>query len=229
MRNPTLVTQNLPASRVVRQLAMSGGLAALAACLTLVTGSVQAKEDTDPNQFEITPFIGLMAGGSFEEPNTGDERDVDGDMNYGLFLNLMADVPERQYELLYTQQNTVVEGAVPIDLDVQYLQIGGTVAYPQSPHAIPYVGATVGAARFAPDQAGLDDETKASFSFGGGVRFPITKLIGIRFDVRAFVTLVEDDSDFFCVSAPPVASCTIKTKSDTFVQYTGSLGVSFGF
>jgi hypothetical protein len=88
---------------------------------------------------------------------------------------------------------------------------------------------TVGGARFTPDLAGLDDETKIAFSAGGGVRFPITKHFGIRFEMRAFITLLEDDSEIFCVSNPPTASCLIKPKSDTFIQYAGSLGVSFGF
>jgi opacity protein-like surface antigen len=190
---------------------------------------VQAEEQARANTFEITPFAGFMAGGSFEEPTNGNELDVEDDASYGVFFNLVADVPERQYELFYTKQSSVVEGGVPLDLDVQYLQIGGTVGYPQTRHVIPYFGATVGAARFTPDLPGLDDETKLSFSVGGGVRFPITDHIGIRFDARAFITLLEDDTEIFCVSEPPSGACSIKPKSDTFLQYMGSLGVSIGF
>lgn len=230
MRSRSWVLGNNQKRRGVRKLATSGGMAALGVLVALIVApTARAQDDTDPNTFEITPFAGLMAGGSFEDPTTGAERDVEDDMNYGIFLNVMADVPERQYELLYTKQSSVVEGAIPVDLDLQYLHIGGTVAYPQNRYVNPYFGATVGAARFQPDVAGLDDETKVSFSVGGGIRFPITKHFGIRFDVRAFITLLEDDSEIFCVSDPPSAGCSIRPKSDTFLQYTGSLGVSFGF
>jgi opacity protein-like surface antigen len=197
--------------------------------LAVAVAPVQAEEQPHPNTFEITPFVGFMTGGSFEEPINGTELDVDDDTGLGIFLNLVADVPERQYELFYTKQSSVVEGGAPLDLDIQYLQIGGTVGYPQSRHVIPYFGVTVGAARFTPDLPGLDDETKVSFSVGGGVRFPITDHIGIRFDARAFITLLEDDSEIFCVSEPPSGACLIKPKSDTFLQYMGSLGVTFGF
>jgi opacity protein-like surface antigen len=230
MRNRSLVTRNTPTGRGVRECATWNGAVALAAVLGLLAApAAQSQDNTEPNTFEITPFVGWMAGGSFEEPTTSNELDVEDDTNFGIFLNLIADVPERQYELLYTKQSSVVEGAVPMDLDVQYLQIGGTVGYPQTRYAIPYFGVTVGGARFTPDLAGLDDETKVSFSVGGGVRFPITKHFGVRLDVRGFITLLEDDSEIFCVSDPPTAGCAIKPKSDTFVQYTGSLGVSIGF
>lgn len=207
--------------------------AACVASAALVCSIAQARDraqpDREPRTFHITPFVGFMAGGGFEDPMTGAERDVDDDTNFGLFLNLMADVPERQYELLYAQQGSVVEGGVPFDIDVQYLHIGGTVAYPQARYVSPYFGLTVGATRFSPDGAGLDDETKFSFSVGGGMSVPITDRLGIRFDVRAFITLLDDKSRIFCVSDPPSAACSVRARSDTFVQYTGSLGLSFGF
>lgn len=212
------------ARTALRQLMLAGGLSVAAAL-----APVHAAEDEPATLFEVTPFIGWMAGGGFEDPATNDDRDIEDDTSFGIFLNVMADVPERQYELLYAKQSSTVEGAAPIDLDVHYLQIGGTVAYPQSQYVIPYFGATVGAARFTPDVAGLDDETKISFSIGGGIKFPITDHIGIRFDARAFITLLEDDTEIFCVSEPPSGTCSIKPKSDTFLQYTGSLGLSVAF
>jgi opacity protein-like surface antigen len=214
--------------REVRKFA-TGSLVALLSCVAMST-SAQAQEEIPTRTFEVSPFVGLMAGGGFEDPADNSDRDVKGDTNFGVFLNLVADVPERQYELLYTQQSTIIEGDVPIDLDLKYLQIGGIVTYPQNRYVIPYFGATVGAAQLSPDASGLDEETKVSFSVGGGVKFPITDHIGIRLDARAFITLLEDDSEIFCVSAGEAASgCAIRPKSDTFVQYTGSLGVTVGF
>jgi opacity protein-like surface antigen len=231
MRNPSLAAVIPQACREVRKFATTGvsGLAALLSCIA-VTTSAQAAEQVHTNTFEITPFVGFMSGGSFEDPTNNTDRDVDDDSNFGIFLNLVADVPERHYELLYTQQSSVVDGGVPLDLDLQYLQIGGTVGYPQNRYVTPYFGVTVGAARFTPDVSGLDDETKISFSVGGGMKFPITDHFGIRLDVRGFITLLEDDSQIFCVSDPANTSgCAIKPKSDTFVQYTGSLGFIVGF
>ena len=80
-----------------------------------------------------------------------------------------------------------VDGVEPFDMDVEYLQFGGTVSYPDTEvtHVIPYFGMTVGAARFSPDGAGLDDETKFAFTIGGGVRIPINDRFGVRLDLRA--------------------------------------------
>lgn len=217
--------------RVRKFATHSRGIAAAALVGSLAFGaSAQAADENLTSTFQITPFFGQMAGGGFESPTDGADRDVEADSNIGIFLNLVADVPERQYELLYTKQSSEIDGGVPLDLDIEYLQIGGIVSYPQQPHVIPYFGATVGAARFSPDAAGLDEETKIAFSVGGGVKFPITKNLGIRLDFRGYITLLEDDSEIFCVVDPANASvCTIKPKSDTFVQYTGTLGFAFGF
>jgi hypothetical protein len=233
MRNRSFGAVNSRMGGGVRQFAtLRDGIAVatLVGCFAFGPSAQATEDEPHVNTFEITPFFGLMAGGSFEDPTDSSERDVEDDTSFGIFLNLIADVPERQYELLYTKQSSVVEGGVPVDLDLQYLQIGGTVGYPQSRYIAPYFGVTVGAARFTPDVAGLDDETKFAISVGGGVRFPITDHFGIRLDIRSFVTFLEDDSQIFCVSDPGnVSGCAIRPKSDTFVQYTGSLGFSVGF
>ena len=228
MRNGFVAAVMAQGCREVRKFA-TGGIVAMLSCVA-ISASAQAQEEPHTNTFEVTPFAGYMAGGGFEDPTDNSDRDVEDDTSFGVFLNLVADVPERHYELLYTQQSSVVEGGVPIDLDLQYLQIGGTVGYPQNRYVVPYFGVTVGGARFTPDTAGLDDETKVAFTVGGGVKFPITDHIGIRFDARAFITLLENDSEIFCVSDPSNTSgCLIRPKSDTFVQYTGSLGITIGF
>ena len=181
------------------------------------------------NNFEITPFIGYMGGGNFEDPLDGSDRNLKEDTVFGLFADIVADTPERHYELLFSSQSSTVKGAIPLDLDVQYLHIGGTVGYTDNPRVTPYFGATVGATRFSPDAPGMDDETKPSLSLGGGMKIPITDHIGLRFDARAFVTLLDSDSQIFCVSTGDFAGCRIRAQSDAFVQYAASLGITAAF
>lgn len=200
------------------------GLALLAA-----TGTAAAQQPAEDYwNWEITPFYGYMAGGEFEDPSTNTDRDLDEDNSFGVILNAAVD-EWRHYEFLYTKQGTQVDGTVPMDLDVEYLQIGGTVSLPDSERVIPYFGITVGAARFSPDQSGLDTETKLAFSVGAGVKVPITDHIGVRFDARAFVSLLDTDGNLFCVSDNGVGTCAIRAKSDTFLQYQAGLGVIVGF
>lgn len=216
------------------------GLCSLTATVLLtsaaLTGAQAAASEQSPrkvNEVEITPFAGFMAGGEFEDPGVaggiGSDRDVKEKSNYGAFFDFNAGGPERQYEVLYSKQSTEVEGATPMDLDIQYLQLGGIVNFTDNPRVIPFFGITAGAARFTPDAPGLSTETKIAFSIGGGLKVPVTDHIGIRLDTRAFVTLLDSDADIFCVSSTGAAGCRIRAKSDTFLQYSGMLGVTIGF
>lgn len=204
------------------------------ACASVLAASVavapaQASEaEQDHKRYEITALGGYMAGGEFEDPSTGAERDLDEGTNLGIIADFAAE-SWRHYEVLYTQLDSEVEGAAPFDLGVQYLQIGGIVSHPSATRVIPYFGLTVGAARFSPDAPGLDDETKLAFSAGGGLRIPITEHFGVRLDARAFVTMLDSEGDLFCVSTGEQAGCDIRAKSDTFVQYATSLGVTIAF
>lgn len=217
-------------ARVTGRTGARRSAGALSAALMCLLGSQAADAAEARTKFEITPFIGQMAGGEFEDPTDNSDRDVADDSNFGVFFNINAGSRERQYEFLYTQQGTEIEGAQPFDMDIQYLHLGGIVNFTDANHVVPYFGMTVGATRFSPDASGLDEETKLSFTAGGGVKVPITDHIGVRFDARAFVTLLDSDSDIFCVSAPEEGSgCAIRAKSDTFLQYAASLGVIIAF
>jgi hypothetical protein len=201
------------------------GLVGLALAAAAAPASAQ---ELDYYEYEITPFYGYMAGGEFESPMTNTDRDVEESNNFGVIFNAAVD-QWRHYELLYSTQSTEIGGTLPIDLDVQYLQIGGTVSNPDAERVIPYFGITVGAARFSPDQSGLDDETKFAFTVGTGVKIPVTDHIGVRFDARAFVSLLDTDGNIFCVSDNGVGTCAIRTKSDTFVQFHAALGLIVAF
>jgi hypothetical protein len=202
--------------------------AALGAMLLATAGTAAAEAPSDYKHWEITPFFGYMGGGEFEDPSTNTDRDLDEDNNFGVIFNAAVD-QWRHYELLYTRQGTQIGGASPIDLDVEYLQIGGTVSHPDAERVIPYFGLTVGAARFSPDQPGLDNETKFAFSVAGGFKVPITEHIGVRFDARGYLTLLDTDGNIFCVSDNGVGTCAIRTKSDTLFQYSATLGLIVAF
>jgi opacity protein-like surface antigen len=201
---------------------------AMSAALLSATSASASEPERPANRFEFTPFAGYMVGGEFEDPTTNAERDLDEGSSYGLFVDIAAE-DWRHYEILFTDLDSEVDGTAPFDMGVQYVQIGGTVNYPDARYVIPYFGMTIGAARFSPDQAGLDDETKFAFSAGGGLKIPITDHFGVRLDARAFVTVLDSEGDLFCASDATGGTCAIRAKSDTFLQYAASLGVTIGF
>lgn len=213
----------------MRTRIFSGSAAAAAAALLCTASPVHAQEQPKYNNFEFTPFVGYMAGGEFEDPTDSSSRDLDAGSDFGIFVNAATDW-WRHYEMFYVRQSTKVKGFEPFDMDVEYLQFGGTVSYPDAEytHVIPYIGMTVGAARFSPDGAGLDDETKFAFTLGGGLRVPITQRFGVRLDLRAFGTVLSSEGDIFCVSSAG-ATCRIKAKGDFLLQYSANLGFIVGF
>lgn len=200
------------------------GLTLLAA--TATASAQQAKKDYA--SWEITPFYGYMGGGRFEDSTANTDRDLDEDNSYGIIINAAAD-HWRHYELMYVRQGTTLEGTVPMDIDVEYLQIGGTVMYEDAETVIPYFGMTLGASRLSPSGAGLDDETSFAFSVGAGFKAPITDRFGVRFDARAFLTTLSTSGSIFCASDNGVGTCAIRAKSSSFVQYQAALGVTFSF
>lgn len=210
-----------------RLRSLSVAIAVLGANVIAVP-AIAAEPERDFNRFEFTPYAGYMTGGEFEDPTDGSERDLDEATHRGLIVDIAAD-DWRHYELLFADMDSEVDGTTPFDMGVQYLHIGGIVSHPTARHVIPYFGMTIGATRFSPDQAGLDDETKFSFSVGGGLRIPITQHFGVRLDARAFATVLDSEGDLFCVSEGGVGTCNIRAKSDTFLQYAASLGVTVGF
>jgi len=189
-------------------------------------------DDYEPlvNEFEITPFAGYAVGGEFEDPNDGSDRDLNADASFGVLLDFTTEDPSRHYELLYSNQKTDVDGNSQLDLDVEYLHIGGVVDF-GSPNrrAIPFVAGGIGATRLNPDRNGLDEETEFSLSVAGGVKIPLSDHVALRLDARAFITFLDSDTSVFCVSAPPTATCDIRAKSDSFVQFTAGIGVTAGF
>lgn len=202
---------------------------ALALGLLAAAGTASAQQPAqDYSSWEFTPFYGYMGGGSFEDSTTGVARDLDEDNSYGLIIDAAAD-QWRHYELMYVKQGTRIEGTVPMDLDVEYLQIGGTVSYEDATTVIPYFGMTLGAARLSPSGPGLSDETNFALSAGGGFKVPVSKHFAVRFDARAFLTLLNTSGNIFCASDNGAGTCAIRAKSDTFLQYQAALGVTYGF
>lgn len=195
-------------------------------CALLAAFSSVPAFAADEPRFQVTPVGTYVTGGEFED-DAGLELDADESTGFGLVLSL-EELPGRYYELIYTDASTEVDAATPFDIDITYIQIGGTVSWPESTRVIPYLGATLGAAMLKPDSSGLDSVTRLAFSLGGGVRIPITANIGVRLEIRSYATLLGGDADLFCRGAGSV-TCNFLAESDTFLQHTAQAGISIGF
>lgn len=203
-----------------------------------VAGPVAQAQAADPPRFEVTPFAGGRVGGSFDVRDPNDsavpEQSVDlgSGAGFGLDLGLYRD-QQSFYELLYSTQSAAVDSANPAldgnDLRIDYLQFGGTLLFPdQSDVYVPYLSLTIGATFLQPD-GDFDSETKFSGSIGGGFRFPISDNVAAILGVRGYLTLLESDTDLFCVSDSTQAGCLVRSSGSTFFQAEGQLGLSVRF
>ena len=64
---------------------------------------------------------------------------------------------------------------------------------------------TIGATFLEPTEGNYDSETKFSGSLGGGFRFPISEHFQVVLGLRGYLTLIESDTNLFCVSGPEQA------------------------
>jgi opacity protein-like surface antigen len=190
----------------------------------MATGATAAEE----RRFQVTPFFSYASGDDLEN-SVGEKREVDDESGWGLSLDYALE-PSRFYQFFYAGFSTEAQGdAAPIDLDIHYLQLGGTVALADTKRVIPYFGMTIGAARFSPDQSGLEHATKFAFTVGAGLRVPFNDRIGMRAEWRTYATVLGSDSDLFCKSDVEGAACALKSKGDMFFQHSAQLGFTVGF
>jgi hypothetical protein len=207
------------------------GIAAAVAGIAVPT----ARADEGP-AFEATPFVGYRVGGRFEGERPLDssefEVDVKDGSSFGLDLGLYRDETSF-YELLYSRQEAGLDSReaalAGVDVRTEYLHFGGTLLFPRDRGYVPYLSLTLGATRLNALGGDYDSETNLSASVGGGFRFPLGTNLAATLGVRAYVTLVDSDTDIFCISTGENAGCLLKSSGNTFWQGEAELGLTARF
>jgi hypothetical protein len=199
---------------------------------TLTPG--QAAGQPQAGRFELTPYAGYRFGGTFDDDESTISVDLDDRSSTGLIFNV-REAQNTQWEVIYSRQQTIadttqVSGLGPrVDVDVEYLQGGGTYQGQLRNGVRPYLAATLGAARIAPRLAGLGDDSFWSFSIGTGLQIRPTARLGIRLEARAWGTLIDSDTRLFCGSGAQVAGCAIRIDGSVLWQVEAFAGLVFRF
>ena len=180
-----------------------------------VVAAASAADEKPLLTYEVTPFIGYRLSGDFDIANTNPKQraNLDDHGSFGAAFDVRRDEVS-QYELVYSRQEGQLEKnspLAPLDVDVEYLHIGGTL----------------GLTRFT-IQSGSDD-TRFSFSLGAGFRVSVTPRFNIRLEARGFLTLVDTDSAIFCASGSFGGVCSIRARGSTFTQFELMAGAAFAF
>jgi hypothetical protein len=185
--------------------------------------------DTPLFPFEITPFVGYRMAGDFDIDNSNQEADLQDHGSFALALSMRRD-ESSLYELLYARQESRLEDdspLAPLDVNVEYLHLGGTLDVNDELLLKPYIVGTLGVTRFTLESG--SDDTRFSVSLGGGVRVPVTPHFNLRFEARGFLTLIDTDSAIFCASGSFGGVCAIRGKGSTFTQFELMAGAAFAF
>lgn len=200
----------------------------VATVLAVLAGLPLVPSAMAESSFELTPFAAAVTGGEFESVVDASDVDLGSSAAYGLSFDLGAPGFDRHYQLYYSRQDTELDGPGAVDVDVQYLHIGGILDFPQERY-VPYVVGTLGATRFSAAGPDYDDETRFSLALGGGFKIPLAEHFAVRLEARAFMTFVESESEFFCESVGGDARCLIRTSGNTFLQFAALAGLTFRF
>ena len=185
-------------------------------------------------RFELTPYAGYRFGGTFEDEGSTTSVGLDDRSSTGFIFNI-REAENTQWEIIFSRQQTradttQISGLGPrVDVDVEYLQGGGTYQGRLRNGVRPYLAATLGAARIAPRLSGLGDDSFVSFSIGTGLQIRPTARFGIRLEARAWGTLVDSDTRLFCRSGVQIAGCAIEVDGSILWQIETFAGLVFRF
>jgi hypothetical protein len=178
--------------------------AASAAALIAVAFTPGALAD---DKFEITPFVGYRFGGDFDNLNDPNSRfravDVDDSEAYGLIFDINMG-ESAQIELSWARQDTSLTAkqysGPNVDLTdttVDYWHVGGNLLFGDSlDEARGFLAFSIGGTHVSPQD--FSGETRFSFGFGGGAKFYLSDLIGIRVQGKLLSTYINSSTSWWC-------------------------------
>jgi len=174
---------------------------------------------------EVTIYAGYRGGGDFEDVNTGASITLDEGGSVGVIVNVPYS-RDTEMQFLYSTQSTKMQAtgssADNVDIDINYIQIGGTYLLLRD-NFTPYFVATLGVVHFIPD--GLSSENRFSFTLGGGAKIPFAKRFALNLEGRAYMTSLSGGGVMFCGNG----QCSISASSSLFAQLEASAGLTFKF
>lgn len=191
-----------------------------------------ALSQSDPGTIELTPYGAYTFGGTFRDEASEAKATLQDSGSFGLIFDYQK-ANNTQIELIYSQQSTdaVLSGETIPDVNMHYLQLGGTYQFDMVGKALPFMSATLGGTHVAVDTEGFGSDTFFGFSIGGGLQIAPSSRFGLRLEARAFGTLLRSGSTIFCISDPGggQAGCAITVEGDVLWQIQTMAGFVFRF
>lgn len=176
----------------------------------------------------VNIFAGFRGGGEFEEANTGKRLKIKDGESIGFEIN-WSQSADTMIELVYSHQesqltNSSAPADVLIDLDVDYLHIGGIKFWPGD-NIQPYLVGTAGVTYFNPEFGGYNSKMRGSIGFGVGTKINPSKKMSVKLEARGYSTFLNGGGSLFCNES----GCRITAVADTLWQYEFKAGLVYKF
>ena len=153
---------------------------------------------------EIAPFATLPFGGEFEQDRFDDfvDFDIDDGSGYGLSVGIEL-TGSLQLEFFWSHQEAdLVEelgfffpDPAITDLDIDYYH-AGVLYHWGGGQFRPFIAGSLGITEFSPGDPFLEDESRFSLGVGAGAKVYFSQSFGLRFEARAFTTVIDEGDDF---------------------------------
>ncbi len=179
---------------------------------------------------ELTLLSGAQGGGRLNHIDTSSTLRFEQTPSRALILGWPVS-HHQDMEIFYSQQQTrLIDGsaAVPaqalFDIDVHYLQLGGTVLSEQRYGWQGFLSGGLGLTHFSPSLGGATAENRASMSLGLGARWMPHDHVGLRLESRLYGSLFNSNSAIFCSGG-----CQVSVSGDLLSQYAIFAGLVVRF
>ena len=185
---------------------------------------------TARNDSSITIYGGDRFAGSVRDSTTNSTINLENGSSFALALDIGLD-QNTQLELFYSQQKTALTSgafssrANNIGLTLYNYQIGGTNFIDEVGRGL-YVVGGLGGTTAKPDRHDLNSETFFSGNVGIGWMVPLGAHIGLRFEVRGYGILLNNNSAVFCGGT---TGCTVAIKGNALFEGEALAGISARF
>jgi len=144
---------------------------------------------------EVAPFLGFQYGGSLATPS-GRNAAIDVGLQYGATLDV-AIAPSWSVELLFARQESELASAPRLGVAVERYMAGAREE--KEVGRARFLGvALLGLTRLVPHGLGADE--RFTLALGLGLRWPLTKHLGVRADTRGYYAIVSSAGGTACVN-----------------------------
>jgi hypothetical protein len=172
-------------------------------------------------------FAGYRGGGEFEDTISGQRLKLDEGESFGVSMSVPYSKNTKMEFVLSHQESRLLNDSAPaevlVDLDIDYLHVGGLYIFPGK-QVETYLVGTLGATYYRPG-GGYTDKVRPSIGFGLGSFIYLTKSLGLKLEARGYTTFLDSDGAMFCGET----GCRIIAVSSTIWQSELQAGLTFRF